>query len=263
MNNQLQIFKNEKLNLDVRTIKNEDGSISINVEDTAIGFGWYQIKGGKKYPKWERINSFIKEFENSPLVGKGDYIPESLFYMLGMRANNKVAQEFQKWLAVEVIPKIRKTGGYIATNVEDDDATIMAKALMVSQKTINKKDELLKAKDKELLEIKEDLTKKDTFISQITVSQNSLKVVEVAQIASKKGIKIGQNRLWKKLREWGMIKKNSMYDPKQEYIEREYFEVVEGTKENTKGIFTYKTTRILGKGQIYIINRLLDEQNVC
>ena len=59
-----------------------------------------------------------------------------------------------------------------------------------------------------------------------------------------------------------MIKKNSKYDPKQEYIERGYFEVVQGAKENSKGVFTYKTTKVLGKGQVYIINRLLEEQNL-
>ena len=45
-------------------------------------------------------------------MGTNDFIPESLFYLLAMKANNKVAQEFQKWLAVEVIPQIRKTGSY-------------------------------------------------------------------------------------------------------------------------------------------------------
>ena len=49
MNNKIEIFKNEDLKLQVKTIKNEDGSISINVEDTAIGFGWCREKNGKIY----------------------------------------------------------------------------------------------------------------------------------------------------------------------------------------------------------------------
>lgn len=110
--NELQIFNNEELKLKVRAIQNEDGSISINAEDTAIGFGWTQEKNGKIYVKWERLNSFCKEIGFSPLVGKEDYIPESLFYRLGMKANNAVADKFQNWLAMEVIPSIRKTGHY-------------------------------------------------------------------------------------------------------------------------------------------------------
>lgn len=112
MNKEVQIFKNEKLNLKVGTIKNEDGSISIDVEDTARGFGWTRVKNNKVYVMWDRINTFIEELNFPHKCGKGDFIPESLFYLLAMKANNKVAQEFQKWLAVDVIPQIRKTGSY-------------------------------------------------------------------------------------------------------------------------------------------------------
>lgn len=110
--NNIQIFNNEELKLKVRTIQNEDGSISVNAEDTAIGFGWYEEKSEKIYPRWRTINGYIQEFGFSQEVAKDDYIPESLFYMLGMKASNKVAQDFQKWLAAEVIPSIRKTGAY-------------------------------------------------------------------------------------------------------------------------------------------------------
>ncbi|NFL87292.1 hypothetical protein FDB24_16125 [Clostridium botulinum] len=116
MNNQLQIFRNENLNLQVRTIQNDDGSILVSAEDTAIGFGWTktETKGTKKYTsiRWETINNYCKDLGFDNKLAKEDYIPESLFYMLGMKANNKAAQDFQKWLAVEVIPSIRKTGSY-------------------------------------------------------------------------------------------------------------------------------------------------------
>lgn len=112
-NNQLQIFENEEMNLKARAIQNEDGSISINAEDTAIGFGFTQNKKGKIYVRWETINNYIKELGFSQLVGKDDFIPESLFYMLGMKANNDKAKRFQQWLAVDVIPNIRKHGGYL------------------------------------------------------------------------------------------------------------------------------------------------------
>lgn len=259
--NNIQVFNNRELNVEVRTIVNQDGSILISAEDTAKGFGWTRVAtSGNEVIRWDRVNKYICELGPYPQVGMNDYIPESLFYMLGMKASNAVAQKFQKWLAIDVIPSIRRTGGYLGTDETMTDEEIMAKALMVAQKTIKKKDELLKAKDKELKVAKEDLNTKNRFINQIAVSQNSLKVEEVAQIASKNGIKIGRNRLWDRLREWGIIKKNSKYDPKQEYVDRGYFEVVEGTRENSKGVFTYKTTRVLGKGQVYIINRLLKER---
>lgn len=116
MNKQVQIFKNEKLNLQARAIQNEDGSISIDVEDSAIGLGWYKTenKNGKEYKsiRWATVEKYCKELGFDNKLAKGDFIPESLFYLLAMKANNKVAQEFQKWLAVEVIPSIRRTGSY-------------------------------------------------------------------------------------------------------------------------------------------------------
>ena len=114
--NELQIFDNEELGLSVRTIFNDDGSISVNAEDTAIGFGWCrtEVKNGKEYRSvmWARMNGFLKEMGFAHECAKDDYIPESLFYRLGMKANNAVADKFQNWLAMEVIPSIRKTGSY-------------------------------------------------------------------------------------------------------------------------------------------------------
>lgn len=113
---ELQIFNNEELGLSVRTILNDDGSISVNAEDTAIGFGWCrtEVKNRKEYRSvmWARMNGFLKEMGFAHECAKEDYIPESLFYRLGMKANNAVADKFQNWLAMEVIPSIRKTGSY-------------------------------------------------------------------------------------------------------------------------------------------------------
>ena len=80
-------FRNEELDLYMRTILNEDGSISVNAEDTAIGFGWTTVaKSGNEVVRWARVNEYCKEFGFSPQVGKDDYIPERLFYLLGMKA---------------------------------------------------------------------------------------------------------------------------------------------------------------------------------
>lgn len=110
--NELKVFNNEELGLEVRTLLNDDGSISVNAEDTAIGFGWTQEKNRKTYVRWETFRVYCQEIGFSQNVGKDDYIPESLFYRLGMKASNARADKFQNWLALEVIPSIRKTGGY-------------------------------------------------------------------------------------------------------------------------------------------------------
>ena len=111
--NKLKIFNNEELGISVRTMMNPDGSICVNAEDAAIGFGWTTVaKSGNEVVRWARFNDYCKEIGFSPQVGKDDFIPESLFYRLGMKANNATAEKFQNWLAMDVIPSIRKNGTY-------------------------------------------------------------------------------------------------------------------------------------------------------
>ena len=69
----VQLFVNKELELEVRAIKNDDASISLNAEDTAIGFGFTQIKNGKTYVRWETMNGYCKELNFSQHVGKYDY----------------------------------------------------------------------------------------------------------------------------------------------------------------------------------------------
>lgn len=140
--NDLIIFNNDELGISARTVLNDDGSISVNAEDTAIGFGWTQIqsRNGKEYTsiRWERMNGFSAECGFPHEWGKDDYIPESLFYRLGMKASNARADKFQNWLAMEVIPQLRRTGTYStrkSNNIEQGIAVVkfIADDLRVSE----------------------------------------------------------------------------------------------------------------------------------
>lgn len=196
-------------------------------------------------------NSKMHNMQFRKLHNTGEnFLTESGVYKLIFKSKKEEAEKFQDWVTDEVLPQIRKTGGYIPIN-EESDEDILAKALLIAQNTLKKKDELLKAKDKEL-------ESKNRFLNQIAASENSLLVREVAKVASKENIKIGERKLWEKLRFWGLIFKNST-EPMQRGIDQGLFEVVEGTRESSKGLFTYHTTRVTGKGQAYIIERLLKE----
>lgn len=96
------------------------------------------------------------------------------------------------------------------------------------------------------------------FADHVATSTNSLLVREVAKIISKQGIEIGEQRLYKKLRDWGWVFKNSC-EAKQRAIESGYMEVAETVKETSKGKFTFKTSRVTGKGQIRIMEKLKEE----
>ncbi|XQY90680.1 ORF6C domain-containing protein [Metabacillus sp. HB246100] len=104
---QLQVFKNELFEI---AVKVEDDQILFNVEQVAKSLGFTDIKNGVEYVRWNRVNSYLPK--NSPHVAKGDLIPEPLVYKLAFKASNEIAEQFQDWLAIEVVPSIRKTGSY-------------------------------------------------------------------------------------------------------------------------------------------------------
>lgn len=245
----LKIFKNEKLGLEVRAIEIEGEGWLVG-KDIANALGYKNSSKALKDHVDEEDKGVTK---CDTLGGKQNLvvINESGFYSLILRSDMPKAKQFKRWVTSEVLPQIRKTGGYIPIDEEESEQDILAKALVIAQNTLKKKDELLKAKDKEL-------ESKNRFLNQLAASENSLLVREVAKVASKENIVIGEKRLWAKLREWGLVFKNST-EPKQIGIDKGLFEVNEGTKEAKGKVFTYRTTRVTGKGQAYIIKRLLEE----
>ncbi|WP_195556296.1 ORF6C domain-containing protein [Weissella cibaria] len=104
MTNEVQVFKGLK-------VKEVNGQVMFDAESAAVGIGLTQIKNGTTYVRWERVNALLK---NSPRVGKGDFITESQVYTLAIKAESEQADKFQNWLTTEVLPSIRKTGGYQA-----------------------------------------------------------------------------------------------------------------------------------------------------
>ncbi|HAT4108348.1 TPA: phage antirepressor Ant [Clostridium perfringens] len=194
---------------------------------------------------------------NNPYALKGQqeqwFLTEDGLYEVLMQSRKPIAKQFKKEVK-SILKQIRLTGGAVRNEEEFIKNYFPSFSEEVKQAMVL---DLKKQNEK----IQRELEEKSRFIKQIAVSKNSLKVEEVAQIASKEGIKIGRNRLWEKLREWGLIKQNSKYDPKQKCIDLGLFEVVEGVRETQKGVFTYKTTKVTGKGQVYIIKKLLKEKD--
>ena len=239
----LMVFENKELDVEVRTIKNEDGSISINAEDAALGFGWYQIKNNKRYVKWERVNSFISEFENSPLVGKDDFIPESLFYLLGMKANNDVAKKFQTWLAVDVIPAIRKNGHYEVKKKSSLDL------LELQVKALKEVEEKVTDLDEKFEDFKEDLPligdEPDELVALV-----KMKGVEVLGGKGSKAYKDKSLRSKVYSDIWGEVKRQFGVR-KYKAIKRKHFD-------KAKEIISRYNTTILLAEEISLLNDQID-----
>lgn len=240
MKNQLEIFKNEEFG-QIRVLE-KDGQPWFVGKDIAEILGYSNSSKAVSMHVDEEDKAEFPIWDGSQ--NRNTYlINESGLYSLVLSSKLPTAKKFKRWVTSEVLPTIRKHGAYLAPEKVEE--------VLLNPDTIIQLATQLKKERQKRLEA-------ERLTNQIAVSENSLLVREVAKIASKRGIRIGEKRLWNKLREWGMVFKNST-EAKQEFIDRGYFEVVEGVTENSKGTFTYRTTKVTGKGQIYIIKRLIEE----
>ncbi|WP_144487719.1 ORF6C domain-containing protein [Bacillus pumilus] len=149
MNNP-QLFKNEMFEV---SAKIENDLIIFDAEQVAKSLGFVQEKNNKQYIRWERVNEYLPE--NSPEVRRGDFIPEPLVYKLAFKASNEVAEQFQDWLAIEVIPSIRKNGHFgVPKPLTEREQRIESLKLLLE--TSQRQDELskkLSTHEKKILEL--------------------------------------------------------------------------------------------------------------
>ena len=181
-----------------------------------------------------------------------NFLTEDGLYEVLMQSRKPIAKQFKKEVK-KILKQIRLTGGAVIEDREEE----FINNYFTSFSDDVKKAMVLDLRN-QMKKYKVELEEKTKIIKQIEISENSMLVRDVAKIASKNGIKIGEKKLYNILREWGLIFKNDT-TPKQIYIDRGYFEVTEGTKEIKNKTFLYKTTKVTGKGQLYIIKRLLKE----
>jgi len=121
---------------------------------------------------------------------------------------------------------------------------------------------LEEAKEKQELKqkIEEDKPKVE-FADTCLKSKDNILVREMAKIISDNGFKLGERRLYNKLRKWNLVFLNST-EPYQRYIDAGYFAIKQTSANTPYGIKLNRTTLITPKGQQYIINRLKDERKV-
>lgn len=180
------------------------------------------------------------------------FLTEAGVYKLVFKSRKPEAEKFMDWIAEEVLPSIRKTGGYIQSNVEDDEETIMAKALMVAQATIERN----KAKMLELQNKIEEQKHKVVLAETIIASEGSISIGDYAKQLNKKGLDIGRNRLFKWLRENGYIMKKGL-SPTQKSVDLGVLEVVVTTHTLPNGNTQINhTSFVTSKGIEYFFNKI-------
>lgn len=206
-----------------------------------------------------------------------NFITEPNLYKCIFQSRKKEAEQFQDWVCGEVLPSIRKSGGYMVARQDETPEQIMARALMVAKDTIDRQQAALKQSENKnyLLQCQNDaLTSMNegqqrhikalmpgaTFAKAVETSEHSILVGELARIIKQNGVEIGQNRLFSWLRDKGYLcKKGEMYNqPTQKALDMGLFEIKKTviTKPSGDSLVT-TTTKVTGKGQIYFVNKFL------
>ena len=196
-----------------------------------------------------RISEVAQNGGRAPLI-----ISEPGLYKLIMRSRKQEAKEFQRWVTHEVLPQIRKTGGYIPTSESDSDEDIMARAVLVAQKTIDRKNQQLQAKDAQI----KMLEPKARFADAVAASDGTCLVGELAKMLRQNGMDISQNRLFRLLRADGYLGKSGSNRnvPTQRAMDLGLFRIKETTVTHADGHTTVsRTPKVTGKGQRYFIDR--------
>lgn len=249
--NELQIFKNNEFG-EIRTV-------TINNEPWFIGTDIAKALGYSN--PWDAIAKHV-DLEDKDLAkceGLGNQkvsiINESGLYSLIMSSKLESAKKFKRWVTSEVLPSIRQNGAYIAGQNELSETELLAKALLASQKIIERREFAIKQLESDVAE----LQPKALFADAVSTSKSSILVGELAKLICQNGVQIGQNRLFQWLRSNGYLMSNNI--PYQRYVEQGLFEIKESTINNPDGsVRVTKTTKVTGKGQIYFVNKFLSKE---
>ena len=244
---ELKIFKNEKFG-EIRTVE-ENGKVLFCGNDVAKALGYKRpadaitahCKGSVIY----RILTDGGE-QNVKFITEGD------IYRLAAKSKLPGADEFERWIFDEVLPMIRKTGGYVNNDDlfintylsnEDDSVKQLFKVTL----------KVLRNQNQQLMEQKP----KVEFADCVGSSKDLLTIGQFSKLVHDENIPVGRNRLFKWMGDKGYLRQNN--EPYQQYIDSGYFKVKEGAKQNQYGSKLFTVTLITGKGQIYFAEKLRNE----
>lgn len=175
-------------------------------------------------------------------------VTEAGLYTLILRSRKPEAKAFKRWVTHEVLPAIRKDGGYMVARKDETPEETMARAVLIAQATIERQSKQI-----------EEMRPKAVFADAVSVSSSTILVGDLAKLLKQNGVDIGGNRLFQLLREQGYLckQKGAMWNmPTQRSMDMGLFEVKETAVTHSDGHVTInKTPKVTGKGQVYFVNR--------
>lgn len=186
-------------------------------------------------------------------------INESGLYSLILSSKLPDAKKFKHWVTSEVLPTIRKHGAYMT----DAKAAAIVTDKGSLADLLQQAAEQLKRKDIQI----EQMKPKALFADAVSTSDTPILVGELAKILHQNGVSMGQNRMFRWLRDNGYLisKKGTSYNmPTQRAMELGLFKIKENAITHSDGHVTItKTPKVTGKGQVYFVNKFVGEEGLA
>lgn len=239
---EVQVFSSEQFG-SLRTYE-ENGQILFCGKDAAKALGY-------KNPNkaiGDHCRGITKRYPIQDSLGRTQeavFITEPDLYRLITHSKLPTAEKFERWVFEEVLPAIRRTGGYMVAKQDETPEQIMARAVLVAQDTIERQKRQI-----------DELKPKALFADAVAASDGTCLVGELAKMLKQNGVNIGQNRLFAWLRENGYLGKtgSNRNVPTQRSMEQGLFRIKETAVTHSDGHVTInRTPKITGKGQRYFI----------
>lgn len=247
MNNEIQKFDFKGASL--RTLTDKAGEPWFVAKDVCDILGHSNVSMAL-----DRLDDDERSKFNLGRQGETNIVNEAGLYVLVLGSRKPEAHEFKRWVTHEVLPQIRKTGGYIPTTDADDDMTILAKAVMIGQRTMEAQKRKIAEQQTRIVE----LEPKARFADAVAASDGTCLVGELAKMLRQNGMDIGQNRLFRLLQADGYLGKSGSNRnvPTQRAMDLGLFRIKETTVTHADGHTTVsRTPKVTGKGQRYFIDR--------
>lgn len=227
----------------LRVVKDESGEPWFVAKDVCDALGLSNVSVAL-----QRLDDDERSKFNLGRQGETNIITEAGLYSLIMASKKPEAKAFKRWVTHEVLPAIRKDGGYMVAKADETPEQTMARAVLIAQATIERQNKQI-----------EEMRPKAVFADAVSVSKSTILVGDLAKILRQNGFEVGANRLFGILREQGYLckQKGAMWNmPTQRSMELGLFVVKETTITHSDGHSSInKTPKVTGKGQIYFINR--------
>lgn len=242
--NDIQKFTNDEFGT-IRTVE-QDGKVMFCGKDVATALGYKDTTNALK----QHCRGVANHHPIVDQLGREQqarFITEGDLYRLIASSKLPSAQQFESWVFDEVLPSIRKQGGYMTVRADETPEQIMARALMLAKDTM----------DRQQREIAE-LRPKALFADAVAASDGTCLIGELAKMMRQNGVHVGQNRLFEWLRRDGFLgKTGSNYNvPTQMAMERGLFRIKETAVTHSDGHVTVnRTPKVTGRGQTVLIDR--------